>query len=223
MRPGTFCIGGVDQSVVSHCHLIRFVDANDIVKCKAGTVLVGSVSRNRRFDDERADNGECSVTIEWPNESREGWQFRDDECLRYTGLKAGKKFRGIKGCGGLTLSNYPLVSGNPLSLSLSAIPRSIETKEKQAVLDSIRANLGLPKSTPALCCKSPKVLFQHLTCELSAHLRLEHCLVVLSGSIRYEDRLIRVNSFREFKDTVDSTFHSGMLDLDRLFLKPRHP
>ena len=223
MTPTSLCIGGVDQSVISHCHIIRFVDKGDIAKCKAGTVLVGSISRNRRFDGERADNGECSVTIQWPNESKERWRLYGDECVRYTGIKAGKRIRGVAGRGGLTLDNYSLVSGNPLSLSLSVIPRNLESQEKQAAFDSIRGNLGFSKSTPALCFISPNAFFKRLTCELSGHLRPKHRLVLLSGPIRYQDRAIKVNTFEEFKDTVDSMFHGGTLDMDRVFLKPRIP
>ena len=223
MTPTSLCVGGVDESVASLCHVIRFVDKDDIDKCKDGTVLVGSISRNRRFDGERADNGECSITIQWPNESREKWRFYGNECVRYTGIRAGKRIRGVTGRGGLTLDNYSLMSGSPLSMSLSVIPRNLENTEKQTVFDSIRGNLGLPPSTPALCFKSPSTFFKRLTWALSDHLCLAQCLVILSGPIRYRDRTIRVNSFREFKDTVDTIFHSGALNMDRVFLKPRIP
>ncbi len=218
-----FCIGGIDENTSRDYHLIRFIEEKDVLKCQSGTFLVGSIDRNKRFDDERADGEEFTATISWPNKSKERWTISAEGGPKYLGIKPGKKITGLAGRGGLTRSGRPLVGGNPLSLSLSMIPKTLCGTEKRAVLEQIRRNMGLPKGTPALWLTYPDETFRLLTRRLSEHLKITNNLVIISGLVVYQERTIVVNSFREFKDTVDKLYNSGELDLDRLFAKPRVP
>ena len=218
-----FCIGGIDESAGQDHYLIRFVDEKDLVKCQSGTFLVGSVDRNRGFDGARADAEELTYTVSWPNRRKEPWTIAGDDSERYLAVKPGKKITGLAGRGGLTRGGRPLVRGNPLSLSLSMIPRTLDGREKRPAFDRIRHNLGLPEGTPALWFVDPDKTIKLVSRKLCEHLSLRQHLVIISGAVIYEDRTLVVDTFQEFKDTIDELFNSGVLDLDRLFSKPRVP
>ena len=218
-----FCIGGIDKNTSRDYHLIRFIEEKDVLKCQSGTFLVGSIDRNKRFDDERADGEEFTATISWPNKSKEQWTISGEDGPKYLGIRPGKKITGLAGRGGLARSGRPLVGGNPLSISLSMIPKTLCGTEKRVVFEQIRRNLGLPKGTPALWFTYSDETFRLLTRRLSEHLKITNHLVIISGTVVYQERTIVVNSFQEFKDTADKLYNSGELDLDRLFAKPRVP
>ena len=62
-----------------------------------------------------------------------------------------------------------------------------------------------------------------LTRRLSDYLKIANPLVIISGTVVYQERTIVVASFQEFKDKVDELYNSEVLDLDRLFTKPQVP
>ena len=217
-----YCIGGIDEKTKSNCHLIRFVDKTDLPKCESGTVLIGSIERNKRFDDARSDKGELSVQIQWENPDGERWIVGNNESKSVLGLLPGKKITALSGTGGI-VSERKLVPGNPLSLSLSMIPKSLGRKRKNIALERIRTNLKLPEGTPALCLIAPGRTCKMLTERLCDHLSLDNHLFALSGAITYGDRKIRVQSFSEFKGTIGKVVNSDVLDIDRVFTKPETP
>ena len=217
-----YCIGGIDERTQSKCHLIRFVDKKDLPKCEAGTVLIGSIERNKTFDNARGDKGELSVKTRWENPEREKWLVRNDESQRVFGLRPGKKITAISGTGSIT-SERTLVPGNPLSLSLSMVPRSLGKKRRNIVFEQIRTNLQLPEGTPALCFRSPGRTCQMLTERLCDRLNLKIYLFALSGAITYGDRIVISQSFSDFKNAIDKSMNSDVLDIDRVFMKPETP
>ena len=218
-----FCIGGIDKNINRDHHLTRFIEEKDLLKCQAGTFLVGSIDRNRSFDDMRADTEEFTATVSWPNSAKERWTIAGDDGLRYLGMQPGKKITALAGCGGLTRGGRPLVGGNALSLSLSMIPKALSATDKGTVFEHIRRNIGLPIGTPALWLKYPDKTLTVLTRRLSDYLKIVNPLVVISGTVVYQERTITVSSLQEFKDTVDELYNSETLDLDRLFTKPKKP
>ena len=218
-----FCIGGIDKNISQDYHLIRFIEEKDMLKCRAGTFLVGSIERNKRFDDARADAEEFTATVSWPNSAKERWTIAGDDGPKYLGIRPGKMITALAGHGGLTRSGRPLVGGNPLSLSLSMIPKALSGTEKRTVLDQIRRNIGLPEGTPALWLKYPDETFTVLTRRLLEYLKITNPLVIVSGTVVYQERTIVVASFQEFKNKVDELYNSEVLDLDRLFTKPKVP
>ena len=167
-----FCIGGIDKNISRDYHLVRFIEEKDLSKCKARTFLVGSIERNKKFDDARADLEEFTATVSWPNSAKEQWTIAGDDGPRYLGIRPGKKITALAGRGGLTRSGRPLVSGNPLSLSLSMIPKALSGSEKRTIYHQIRRNIGLPKGTPALWFKSPDQTLAVLTRRLSDYLKI---------------------------------------------------
>ena len=218
-----YCLGGIDKNISRDYHLIRFVEAKDLSKCQAGTFLVGSIERNKRFDDARADTEELTATVSWPNSTKERWIIEGDDGIRYLGIRPGKKITALSGHGGLTRSGRPLVGGNPLSLSLSMIPKALSGSEKRGVFEQVRRSIGLPKGTPGLWFKHLHKTFPMLTRRLSDYLNIANPLVIISGTVVYQERTIVVESFQEFKDKVDELYNSGVLDLDRLLTKPKIP
>ena len=73
-----FCLGSIDKSISRDHHLLRFIEEKDLSKCQAGTFLVGSIERNKRFDDARADTEEFTATVSWPNSAKR----KMDHCRR---------------------------------------------------------------------------------------------------------------------------------------------
>lgn len=86
-----YCIGGIDYKTASNCHFIRFVDKSDLPKCESGTVLIGSIERNKGFDDARSDKGEVSAQIRWENQNSGKWIVRNDESIGVLGYFQGRK------------------------------------------------------------------------------------------------------------------------------------
>ena len=62
-----------------------------------------------------------------------------------------------------------------------------------------------------------------LTDRLPDHLNLKAHLFALSGAIAHGDRKVLLQSFGEFRDTIDEVANSGVLDIDRVFTKPITP
>ena len=222
-KHGQFCLGGIARSVRQDFYLIRFIEEKDLLKCRSGTFLVGSIDRNKGFDDVRADAEELTATISWPNKSKERWTIAGAEGERYLGIRSGKKITALAGRGGLTQSGQPLVRGNPLSLSLSMIPKTLDERGKRFAFEQIRHNLGLAEGTPALWFMYPDKTVTLLTRRLSEYFKMSNHLVIISGTVIYGDRTVVVDTFQEFKDAVDKMYNSGETDLNRLFTKPRVP
>ena len=108
-------------------------------------------------------------------------------------------------------------------MSLSMVPKSLSRKKRNMLFEQIRINLKLPEGTPALCLSSPGRTCQMLTDRLRDHLNLKAHLFALSGAIAYGDRKVLLQSFGEFRDTIDEVANSGVLDIDRVFTKPITP
>ena len=218
---GTICIGGIGQAIAARYHLIRFVKAQDIPKCERDTVLVGSIRRNRRFEDERSDPKELSVDIAIRNRTTRGTVFLED-AKKYLGISTNVPIE-IAPRARVTLSGWAIADGNPLSMSLSMIKKGATRLKKKELFCGIRKNLGLENTTPALCFRCPERTIRLITERLSCHPDVKCQLLAMSGPIDYQDRTITVESFEEHKDTIDQLFHSNTLHLSLLFRKPKMP
>ena len=115
-------IGGVAPHIKSNFRLIRFVNREHLDSCKAGNFLVGSIARNKAFDDARGDKGEATISVTL--NSPDGWYFEGARSKKYIGIgpNPGDKITGMKGSGKLTIANQSLLVGNPLSLSFALVP-----------------------------------------------------------------------------------------------------
>ena len=103
------------------------------------------------------------------------------------------------------------------------IPKALSGTEKRTVFEQVRRSIGLPKGTPGLWFKYPDETFPMLTRQLSDYLNISNPLVIISGTVVYQERTIVVESFQEFKDKADELYNSEALDLDHLLTKPKTP
>jgi hypothetical protein len=213
-------IGGIAPHIKSKYRLIRFVHREHLESCKAGNFLIGSIARNKGFDDNRGDKGEItiSITLNSPN----GWYFEGDRSKKYIGIgpNPGDKFTGMKGSGKLTIANQSLLVGNPLSLSFALISATESSHQTEMEVQAVRTSLGI---TDAACLMVRDV--DKLIDELTHMLRTggytsTKRLLPISSPMTYAAREIETKSQAEFEAKVDELFYSGALNAGYLFTKP---
>ena len=163
MEAPAFCFGGIDKAIEANYHVVRFIHAKDLASCKSGRFLVGSIDRNKKFDDARCDKGEASIDVVWENKAGEEWIFEGDDCKRYVGILATEKFQAIRGTGGITLKNQSLVQGNPLSLSAALLPKKLSRIALNKFIKNLRKNFGMPDDAIILRFKLPNLLLADIT------------------------------------------------------------
>ena len=211
-------IGGVSPHIKKNFHIVRFVNRESFASLKAGNFLIGSIHRNRNFDDARGDKGESSVSISL--HSPDGWSFQGAELKRYIGMDPGVKFTGLKGSGKLTLQNISLFHGNPLSLSLSMIPKCRDVTQLKLKCEEIRQNLGMPVDVACVLVKNLDSLIEDITREIRfCKNTTTKRLISMSGPIKYVTREINTTSVAKYKQKIDLLFYSGILNVDYIFIK----
>ena len=212
-------LGGIPEYIINDFDVIKFIDLKDLKSCKEGNFLIGSVVRNKKFNDARCDSGEMTISIDWENTDKEEWTLRGKDCKKYIGIEATKKFKAIKGSGGLSIKNQPIAIGNPYSLSLSLIPKNISKEKREEVIHLIRESIGLAKDVALLKVNNPNELIKLITKKMNNKVN-RYSLISCSKMIEYKDRVLKNGSFKEFKKEIDKKFHSNALHLDYLFIKP---
>ena len=211
-------IGGVAPHVKNSYLLIRFVHREHLESCKAGDFLIGSIARNKGFDDRRGDRGEATISISL--NSPDGWHFEGAKCKKYTGVASDVKFTGMKGTGKFTLANQSLLAGNPLSLSFALISHTADKNQIQTEVQEVRKSLGI-KDAVCVMVRDVDKLIEELTQMLrSGGYTSSKRLMPISSLINYTNREIQTKSQVEFEERVDELFYSGTLHTGYLFTKP---
>lgn len=65
------CFGELSAKTYSQYRLVRFIPPEYIQSTLNGDFLIGSVQRNKKFDDARSDKDETSIEFHWENKSKE--------------------------------------------------------------------------------------------------------------------------------------------------------
>ena len=213
-------IGGVAPHIKSNFRLIRFVHREHLESCKAGNFLVGSIARNKGFDDKRGDEGEATISVTL--NSPDGWHFEGARSKKYIGIgpNPGDKITGMKGRGKLTIANKSLLVGNPLSLSFALISSTDDPSQIASEIETVRASLDIKDAACFMVNEVDKLID-----DLTLMLRLggypsTKRLLPISSPINYATREIETRSQAEFEAKVDELFHSGALQAGYLFTKP---
>jgi len=197
------CFGGISTDTCKSYKLVRFIHKEHQKSCLDGDVLIGSLIRNKSFDDERFDSDESSYEIVWKNEKKEKWLLNEDECAKFIGVETMKKIgvKKITGSGSLTFKNKWVKNKNIFSLSFSIIKKGSHEYELEQ-LDNIRKNIGMPEDSFVLEFYKPSELIKILSETLSKKSKLSYMPV--SSWIKYKDRINYSGSFEDFKKTMNT-------------------
>lgn len=212
-----YFIGSISKELASDFEYIKIIHTKDLENCQKGNFLIGSLNRNKKFDDSRCDKGEATVSIKWKNQNKEQWFLEGDE-LKFLGLKATENFSGMKGRGDLGIENMSLFNGNLLSLSLSVINKVQSEERKSIKIKEIIESIGFKEEVTILKIKNPIIFFELITNKIST--KLNEKLIPIFGKINYGDRIIINKSLALFKKDMNDIFFSKTLHFDYLFRKP---
>lgn len=219
-----YCIGGIPSHIERNYHLVRFVQKEVLDSCRQGNFLIGSIHRNRAFDDARGDQGEATVTVTLKSKepTHTGFHFEGEECKKYTLIAATEKFTGMR-AHGWSIANQPLITKNLPSLSFALISKNCSHDEKIIQARVIRESIGMNQDSPCLVIKKPNELIKTLSHVLTSQkLTSAKRLTVLTGKINYAQREITTFSKATYMKTIDELFYSGALNVGFLFTKPEN-
>jgi hypothetical protein len=208
---------GFSEEFLSENEVIKFISKKDLDACQKGTFLVGSVDRNKTFDNARKDTGELCLEVSYKNPKGEEWELHGDDCKRYCWMAATKEITTFKGTGGLGIVQ-PVVNGNPYSLSLSYLERNLGDIERKKKIEQIRKNTEYASDDIVLRFKKPRDLIFEITKLLIKECNVQ--LMTVGAKIIYRNRDVSFNSFDEYKKYIDEAYHSGNLNLYPMFMKP---
>jgi hypothetical protein len=197
--------------------VIKFISKKDLAACQKGTFLVGSIDRNKKFDNARKDTGELCLEVWYKNPKNEEWSLHGDDCMRYACMAATEEITTIKGNAGLCLIQ-PVANGNPYSLSLSYIEKSLDNIERKNRIEQIRKNIEYDADDIVLRFKKPRDLIFQIT-----ELLIKKCnvqLMTVGSEIIYRSREVSFDCFTKYKQYVDQTYHSRNLNFYPIFIKP---
>lgn len=219
-----YCIGGIPSDIERNYHLVRFIQKEVLDSCQQGNFLIGSIYRNRAFDDERGDQGEATVTVTLKSKdpAHAGFLFEGKECKKYTLIAATETIRGIQ-AHGFSIVNQDLIKKNLPSLSFSLISKNCSYDEKIIQARVIRESIGMNQDAPCLVIKKPNELIKILSHSLTSQkLTSAKRLTALTGKIKYAHREITTFSKATYMKTIDEFFYSGTLNVGFLFTKPEN-
>lgn len=114
------CFGGLSAKTYSQYRLVRFIPPEYIQSTLNGDFLIGSVQRNKKFDDARSDKDETSIEFHWENKSKEQWFLSESDCQIFFHPDALNEIDSstMTGSGNLTFKNRWVSTQNLLSLSI---------------------------------------------------------------------------------------------------------
>ncbi|MDB9957683.1 hypothetical protein OAD42_01220 [Oceanospirillaceae bacterium] len=209
--------GGFCDKTYKQYHLVKVVHSKDAESCLKGRFLIGSVKRNKEFDDARGDSKETSIEYRWINRNKKEWFLSEKDCSRFfhPDVLEKLKFKSMKGRGDITFKNSWVSDKNIFSLSLGLIKKSNKTREKKD-LKKLIASLEMPESSVAIKITNPNKFIEAVTPLLMK--LVGGSLMPCASWIKYTSRITYSDTFERFVEKLHNEFSGRNLDL--FFLKP---